>query len=172
MKPWLKIFLFCIAVSSFVGCDQMTKNLAKEHLMDGQVISYFNNFFVLKYAENTGAFLSLGNELSDTVSFWIFIVVPVLFLISLLVFVIIKSKGMNWMKLLGFALILAGGMGNIIDRILFDRRVTDFMILGIQNLRTGIFNFADLYVSIGVVALIILYWGEKEKPSEQKATVE
>lgn len=140
--------------------------------MDGQVISYFNNFFVLKYAENTGAFLSLGNELSDTVSFWIFIVVPVLFLISLLVFVIIKSKGMNWMKLLGFALILAGGMGNIIDRILFDRRVTDFMILGIQNLRTGIFNFADLYVSIGVVALIILYWGEKEKPSEQKATVE
>lgn len=140
--------------------------------MDGQVISYFNNFFVLKYAENTGAFLSLGNELSDTVSFWIFIVIPVLFLISLLVFVIIKSKEMNWMKLLGFALILAGGMGNIIDRILFDRRVTDFMILGIQNLRTGIFNFADLYVSIGVVALIILYWGEKEKPSEQKATVE
>ncbi len=31
MKPWLKILLFCIAVSSFVGCDQVTKNLAKTH---------------------------------------------------------------------------------------------------------------------------------------------
>lgn len=170
MKIRLKIFLFCITVSSFVGCDQVTKNLAKEHLMDGRVISYFNNTFVLKYAENTGAFLSLGNDLSDSISLWLFIIIPVIFLISLVVCVILKSKELNWMKLLGFSLILAGGIGNIIDRILFDRRVTDFMIVGIQNIRSGIFNFADLYVTIGVIALIFLYKDNKVTPEGQKST--
>lgn len=141
--------------------------------MDGQIISYFKNFFVLKYAENTGAFFSLGNELSDSVSLWIFIIVPIAFLISLLMYVIVKSKEMNWIKLLGFALILAGGMGNIIDRILYDRHVTDFMILGIHNLRTGIFNFADLFVSFVVVSLLLFYRGKKDenlKVSENQPT--
>lgn len=170
MKISLKIFLFCITVSSFVGCDQVTKNLAKEHLIDGRAISYLNNTFVLKYAENTGAFLSLGNDLSDSISIWIFIIIPVIFLISLTVYVILKSKELNWMKLLGFSLILAGGIGNIIDRIIFDRRVTDFMIVGIQNIRSGIFNFADLYVTIGVLALIFLYNDKKVTPEGQKST--
>lgn len=138
--------------------------------MDGRVISYFNNTFVLKYAENTGAFLSLGNDLSDSISLWIFIIIPVIFLISLTVYVILKSKELNWLKLLGFSLILAGGIGNIIDRILFDRRVTDFMIVGIQNIRSGIFNFADLYVTIGVIALIFLYKDNKVTPDGQKST--
>ncbi len=96
------------------------------------------------------------NDLSDSISLWLFIIIPVIFLISLTVYVILKSKELNWMKLLGFSLILAGGIGNIIDRILFDRRVTDFMIVGIQNIRSGIFNFADLYVTIGVIALMNL----------------
>lgn len=163
MKPWLKIVFFCIAVSSFVGCDQVTKNLAKTHLMDGHIVSYLNNTFVLKYAENTGAFLSMGNELSDTVSFWIFIALPIIFLIGLFVFVLLKLRELSLMKLLGFALILAGGMGNVIDRILYDRHVTDFMILGIQNVRTGIFNFADLFVSVGAVTLLLFYRTKKEE---------
>ena len=173
MKPWLKILLFCIAVSSFVGCDLVTKNLAKAHLMDGHIVSYLNNTFVLKYAENTGAFLSMGNELSDTVSLWIFIMLPIIFLIGLFVFVLLKLRELSLMKLLGFALILAGGMGNVIDRILYDRHVTDFMILGIQNVRTGIFNFADLFVSVGAVTLLLFYRSKKEdklKVSENPPT--
>ena len=49
-----------------------------------------------------------------------------------------------------FAFIFSGGIGNIIDRIMFDRHVVDFMNLGVNNLRTGIFNFADVYVTTGV----------------------
>ena len=166
MNPFLKLFLFFIAVSSFVGCDQVTKNLAKTYLMNRDAITYFHNTFVLKYVENTGAFLSMGDQLSDSVSLWIFIVLPIVFLIGLLVFVLMKSREMSLIKLLGFALILAGGIGNIIDRILYDRHVTDFMILGIGNLRTGIFNFADLYVSIGAVTLLIFYRDKKNKAKE------
>ena len=44
---------------------------------------------------------------------------------------------------------------NIIDRILFDRHVTDFMNLGIQNIRTGIFNVADICVTAGAIGLLL-----------------
>jgi len=61
------------------------------------------------------------------------------------------------MKLFSFALVISGGLGNIIDRLLFDRHVTDFMILGIQNLRTGIFNFADVCVTAGAIGLLVFH---------------
>jgi hypothetical protein len=51
----------------------------------------------------------------------------------------------------------SGGMGNITDRVLYNRHVTDFINLGIMNIRTGIFNVADLYVTIGVLMLLIGY---------------
>jgi signal peptidase II len=60
---------------------------------------------------------------------------------------------MSMMKLFSFALIISGGMGNIIDRILFDRHVTDFMILDVQGVHTGIFNFADVCVTAGAIGL-------------------
>lgn len=49
---------------------------------------------------------------------------------------------------------LSGGLGNLLDRIMNDGRVIDFMNLGIGPLRTGIFNVADVCITIGVVLLI------------------
>ena len=56
-----------------------------------------------------------------------------------------------------FALIISGGLGNIIDRIQFDRHVTDFMNIGFRNFRSGIFNFADVYITIGVIGFLLFY---------------
>jgi signal peptidase II len=70
---------------------------------------------------------------------------------------------MRLMRLFSFALIIAGGLGNIIDRLLFDRHVTDFMILSISHLRTGIFNFADVCVSAGAIGLILFHRDRKIK---------
>ena len=63
-----------------------------------------------------------------------------------------------------FALIIAGGLGNIIDRLLFDRHVSDFMMIGFNNIRTGVFNFADVCVTTGVVVMIFLF-RKKEIPA-------
>jgi len=54
------------------------------------------------------------------------------------------------------ALIFAGGVGNIIDRVLFDRHVPDFMNIGIHQLRTGIFKVADVYITAGALDLVLL----------------
>lgn len=161
MKNWMKVLLFCITSLLFIGCDRITKNLAKEHLMYRQPISYFHNTVRLEYVENTGAALSLGDELSKPLSFWLLSVLPLLFLVLLFIYAISQMRDFGLLKLLSFSMIIAGGLGNIIDRIMFDRHVTDFMNIGIYNLRTGIFNFADVCVTAGVIGLLITYRDKK-----------
>jgi signal peptidase II len=161
MKNWLKVLLFCTTSIIFIGCDRITKNLAKEHLMFHEPVSYFHHTIILEYVENTGAALSLGDELPKTVSFWLLSIIPLAILLVLSGYVIIKINTFSKLKLLAFSLIIAGGLGNIIDRIMFDRHVTDFMNVGINNFRTGIFNVADMCVTAGVIALLISYRDKK-----------
>jgi signal peptidase II len=162
MKDRFRILLFLSVAILFIGCDKVSKNLAKEHLMDQPSRSYFHDMFVLEYAENTGAFLGLGDSLPRPVSFWIFGVLPLISLLLLLFFILRKSATLSNLALFAFALILAGGLGNIIDRLVNDRHVTDFMNLGINNLRTGIFNFADVYISTGAVLLLFAFGNKNE----------
>ena len=129
---------------------------------------------VLKYTENTGAALSLGDSLPKAVSFWLLSVVPLLFpggpvFVCRLFVKLIWWELTNW-KLFAFSLIFAGGLGNIIDRIAFDRHVTDFMNVGIGSLRTGIFNVADMCVTGGVIVLLFAYWERKPAPASPAAT--
>ena len=155
MKDWMKVLLFCITSVIFIGCDRITKNLAKEHLMYHTPISYLHNTVRLEYVENTGAALSLGDQLSKPVSFWLLSVIPLISLLVLAGYVLAKIHTYNSLKLFSFALIIAGGLGNIIDRLMFDRHVTDFMNVGINNFRTGIFNVADMCVTAGVIGLLV-----------------
>ena len=158
MKRSVKIILFCFISIVFIGCDQVTKELAKLHLKDKAAMSFYHDTFRLDYVENTGAFLSLGANWSPAASFWLLNVLPLLFLMGLFVYAIRKTANSTLMNVFPFLLICAGGLGNIIDRIMYDRHVTDFMNLGINNLRTGIFNFADVYVSTGVIMLLVMQW--------------
>ena len=157
MKRWLKICLFCTSTLALVSWDRATKDLAKEHLKDKAAVSYLHDFVRLQYAENTGAALNLGDSLSKTNSFWLLSVLPLVVLLIVFIYVLKKSNEMSFLKIFSFALIFAGGLGNIIDRIAFDRHVTDFMIIGFKNIHTGIFNFADVCVTIGAIALFMVY---------------
>ena len=157
MKKWYKIFLFCTFCFVFIGCDRVTKDLAKERLMNGEPLSYFHDFLRLQYIENTGAALGFGEHLTKNASFWLLSILPLVCLTGLFVYTIRKSVEMPLPKMFCLALIFAGGVGNIIDRIFFDRHVTDFLNIGILNIRTAIFNFADLYITIGVIAFLVVY---------------
>jgi signal peptidase II len=172
MKDKYKIILFCLLSLAFIGCDRITKDLAKQHLMYRGPVSYLHNTFVLEYVENTGAAMSLGEHLSKSVSFWLLSVLPALFLVALFIYCIIKIDELSRWKLLSFSLIFAGGLGNIIDRLAFDRHVTDFMNIGIGNLRTGIFNVADMCVTTGVILLLIVsYTGKKHEPESPQEEI-
>ncbi len=157
MKHWVKILLFCFACTAFIGCDRVTKRLAQEHLMFSEPKSYFHDTFRFEYAENTGAALSVGDQLPQKISFWLLSIVPLTILIALFVYVVWQLNNFSTLKLLSFSLVIAGGLGNITDRIVYDRHVTDFMNLGIHNVRTGIFNVADVCISAGLIGLLIAF---------------
>ena len=160
MKNWVKILFFLFTCFAFISCDRATKNMAKTHLKNQESISYFHDTFRLEYAENTGAALSLGDELPKATSLWLLSILPLCFLVVLFIYTIKNARRMSFIKMFSLALLFSGGIGNIIDRILFDRHVTDFMNLGINNIRTGIFNVADICVTAGAIGLILFYKGK------------
>jgi signal peptidase II len=145
--------LIFFLVFSTVGCDQVTKFIAKDTLMGSRPLTYLGNMFRLEYMENPGAFLSLGANLSEELRFWIFVVVTG----ALLIFIalqLIRSQ-MDWMSTAGLSLMLGGGIGNLIDRIVHGR-VIDFMNMGLGSVRTGIFNVADVAIVAGISILILM----------------
>src|ERR1700751_1537864 len=106
MKNRFKIILFCTSALVFIGCDRVTKDLAKEHLMNKPVLSYFHNSFQLVYAENTGAAMNFGDNLPKAASFWLLGMLPLAFLIFLSGYVVRHSKEMHLPKIISFALII------------------------------------------------------------------
>jgi signal peptidase II len=157
MNKCLRLVVFCTSCLLFIGCDRVTKDLAKTHLKDKAPLSYFHDSFRLEYAENTGAALNLGDNLPKAASFWLLSIIPLLFLSVALFYTVKNLAQMSRLKIFSLACICSGGIGNIIDRILFDRHVTDFMNMGIGNLRTGIFNVADVLVTAGVIGLLLSF---------------
>lgn len=144
MRNRYTIILFVLISLFMIGCDRVTKQMARDHLMNAPEISYFHNTFVLEYAENTGAALSLGDNLPKAASLILLSIVPLGLMVWLVVYFLRNLPSMTVLKTASLALIFSGGLGNIIDRIFSDRHVTDFMNVGIGSLRTGIFNVADM----------------------------
>lgn len=159
-----KIHILAILIIFLViFLDQISKITAIKYLKGKPHISfpqtwYPNDLFRLTYTENTGAFLSLGSQLSENLRFWIFTVLNTLVII-ILAGILIFNQSISLQTILSFSFIIGGGIGNIIDRILRDGKVVDFMNVGIGigswSIRTGIFNVADLAIMLGIVILIV-----------------
>jgi signal peptidase II len=134
--------------------DQLTKIWAVEKIKGEIPIVFLGDLFRIQYAENTGAFLSLGAGLPDSVRFWVYQVMVGFILLGTLYYVLFRANDKT--EIWSLALILGGGIGNLIDRVFRDRgAVVDFMNMGIGSLRTGVFNVADLAISTGVVVIVI-----------------
>jgi signal peptidase II len=148
-KPWFKTFQIVILVL----LDQWTKMLAKRDLQFAPPQVYLDGFFRLEYAENSGAFLSLGSKLPQEVRFWIFIVAVGAFLLGALYYLYFDKK-LDRTTLFSLAIIVGGGIGNLIDRIFRPNHgVVDFLNVGFGAIRTGIFNIADMAIMLGVILL-------------------
>ena len=157
----LRISIIVLIISINIGCDQSTKHLAKKFVKDNGVIHVIDSFFILEYAENNGAFLSIFSSLPATVRTISLVILPSLLLIVFLIW-IIKTDKIKSEYLFFSCCILGGGISNILDRLTNNEYVIDFMNFGIGSFRTGILNFADLSITFGVLALIyISYKNEK-----------
>ena len=108
-----------------------------------------------EYAENPGGFLSFGAGWSPETRFWIFTVIVSVMLLGILIFALRISNQTPLLTVIAVALVMGGGLSNLIDRILNEGRVVDFIQVGIGVLRTGVFNIADMAIMTGL-GLILL----------------
>lgn len=144
------IIAICVAL---IGCDQVTKYLAAEHLPRGEVYSYFQDTVRIGYTENSGAFLGMGSNLAPELRFWIFVVGVGIALAGLLAY-LLMSKSLSPTALVGFSLLLSGGLSNFYDRLVNNGAVVDFLNMGVGPVRTGVFNVADVAIMLGLVIMI------------------
>ena len=136
-----------------VGCDQVSKELVRAQLTLGESHVFLGDTVRVIHVENTGAFLGIGANLPEPVRVALFQGAICLLILGLLWAAALRVGTRPW-QVVGFTLLAASGMGNLIDRLLFDGRVTDFLNVGIGSLRTGIFNIADVIGMIGLVVLL------------------
>jgi len=152
-----KLLLFALLIFGSVGCDRVTKDLAKQHLEGLGEFSYLNDTFRLIYVENPGAAMSFGADWDPQVKFWILTLLPVIVLALVLVFALKNINRLGFWHLAGLGLIVAGGAGNLFDRLFNNSLVPDFMNLGINSVRTGIFNVADICITTGIIITLFFY---------------
>lgn len=162
MKFSNRLILIFIVLVSCVGCDQVTKLIAVANLPEMKTYSYIGDTLRLQLTYNRGGFLSLGSLLPDVLRHSIFTIGICFLLIGVLAFALFSKSG-NFSVVLAISLFFAGGVGNLIDRIIHDGAVVDFINVGVGPLRTGIFNIADAAIMGGFIILFLLAFRKQKE---------
>jgi len=144
--------LVLIAVVATIGCDRVTKHVARAALAGEPGRSYLADTIRLEYVENSGGILSLGAGLPSSARTALFSLGTGVLLLAL-AGVAVRFRWRGWL-LLGTSLVLAGGASNWMDRLLRGS-VVDFLNVGVGPLRTGVFNVADMAIMLGVAVLLL-----------------
>lgn len=145
-----------------IAIDQVTKALARLHLVPGKPVPIIRGFFDLKLDFNTGAAFGMLPNWAP-----LFILVG---LVAVYAIVRLRRTGTGSLCLsIGLGMLLGGAVGNLIDRVLFSSRgVTDFLEFHIKSgqslLAWPTFNFADAAIVIGAILVVIhVYVIEKRR---------
>lgn len=150
----MKIRHYFLLVILLVALDQLAKFLVYEYLGISNSID-INEFFSLTFAHNYGAAFGFLADSGGWQRDFLSIVSAVA---SIAISVWMLTTPLKYpLKLISLALILSGALGNMIDRIAHGF-VVDFIDFHYGGFNYPIFNFADIFITIGVILLIIVDW--------------
>ena len=168
-STWAKFALFALLNLLVVLLDQLTKAVVEGHMALNEFITIVPNFFEIRYIRNTGAAFGIMQRLPDA---WRlpFLVGVSMLAMALILYLFVKAEKGRLIYQLSLALVFAGALGNLIDRIRFGD-VRDFLYLHVYGLSWPIFNLADSAISVGIVLLAweLLIVEPRLKPQEGKA---
>ena len=143
------IFYFIIVFVVFL-IDRISKILIvnfSEEIRNNEI--YQSKFLNFQLIWNEGIAFGLLSFENDFIYHSISLLITLIILI--LIIMLIKSKNV---EKIGFALISGGAIGNLFDRIMF-KSVPDFIDFHVNNFHWFIFNIADIFITIGVLWLIL-----------------
>ncbi len=146
--------LIIVLIIFNIALDQISKVWVRANFAYAESKSIIGDNFIMQYVENKGAFLGMGSDMNATLKLLLLLILPTLVL-GYVIYYVLKTKALDRLSVIAFSCIIGGGISNVFDRIIF-KQVTDFFFIDLGGIfKTGIFNFADLSVTTGMILLLV-----------------
>ena len=166
LKRYLRDYTFLFSVAGLVVFfDQWTKNIVRNNLEIGEIWvpwEWLAPYARIVHWQNTGAAFGLFQDLSIVFAILAFIVV------GAIIYYFPQVDRSSWLVRLALGLQMGGALGNLIDRLLYDMHVTDFVSVG----NFAVWNIADASISVGTVILIVGVYLDERKLKQAEAQAE
>ena len=146
-----------LLAASIIISDQITKAFIVEWLKPQGTVSIIGDLLRLTYVTNSGVAFGMLTGIPYVLT------VPIVILIGVIAFYLVKTLGQSFLLTLALSLELGGALGNLIDRIRLGY-VVDFVKLPYWPA----FNIADSCVVIGAIGLaFVLLWQDRQPRTEE-----
>ena len=149
-----KLFIFIL----FIFLDLLSKYFVKNNLVLKDRFE-LNKFLDLVYVQNYGVSFGL---LSGVLSHWLLVILAFCIVLVILYLMIVAKKKL---EKLAYFIIITGAISNILDRAI-NGYVVDFILIHYENYYWPAFNLADIYITIGIIMLIISFLNNKKLTNE------
>ncbi len=151
-----------------LAADRLTKVLIAERMPYGTAEAVIDGFFNLVHVRNTGIAFSM---FADAPEWFRGTVLPLLSVaaIGVIVWMLARGGGLGGRSRYALALILAGAVGNLYDRLVFGY-VVDFLDFYISGLHWPAFNVADSAITVGAGLLILDGFGAQRSQAPDSSS--
>lgn len=162
-----RIFKLSLMMATLILIDQFSKVLIEQYYLLGESTPIIDGFFSLTYVRNTGAAFGFGAGAHDSIRKFLFLLIPVIVCFYLVYLIWVTRKGALLLSL-AYSLILAGAIGNLIDRFWLGY-VVDFFHFYFRDYHYPAFNVADSCITIGAAFLIFDFFMEIKRKKKREA---
>lgn len=147
--------VYIILIAVLVLLDQASKYIVDKNFFEGDTIGVLADFFHFTYVKNRGIAFGMFQGKLDIIS------IATVIAIAAIIYYLYKDKNkMPLLEKIGFNFILAGALGNMIDRV-FRGFVID--MIDFRGIWSFVFNLADVWINVGVLLIILEYFFADKK---------
>jgi signal peptidase II len=139
--------IFYIFIVILIIIDQISKQMIHSNFELGQTLPIINDFFHLTYVQNRGVAFGILQNKAILINF-----ISIGAVLSMIWYLHLNYKKISKLEVVTWTLIIAGALGNILDRI-FRGYVVD--MIDFRGIWQYVFNLADAYINIGIFLMII-----------------
>lgn len=154
--------IYIVLILILVGADQLSKYLIDSYMLEGETLPIINDFFHLTYVKNRGIAFGMFQGKLDIIS-----IATIIAIVAIAYYLYKERNKLSMIEKMGFIYILAGAIGNMIDRA-FRGFVVD--MVDFRGVWSYVFNLADVWINIGVIFVLLdqLILRKKRENEEDK----
>ncbi|RWB61313.1 signal peptidase II [Mesorhizobium sp.] len=159
MKSWSPYALLVVAA---IALDQWIKQMVENGLAFQEKVDLLP-FLALFRTYNTGIAFSMFSSFGDTG-----LVIIAVLVVAFVLYLAVRTPAGHILARIGFALIVGGALGNLIDRAVFGH-VIDYILFHTPVWSFAVFNLADTFISVGAALVVfdeLIGWRRETKPQE------